>query len=361
MLRNKDQIRVLIVEDSAFMRKILTDILNSDPEISVIGFARNGKEAIEKVRLLDPDIVTMDVEMPIMNGIEALSIIMQSNPLPVVMLSSHTAAGTEATLSALELGAVDFIEKPTSVYAVAPQLLKEQLHSKIKVAAGAKIEKKPSKEPLPREINPISPAKTAAGKGKGSRKALVAIGTSTGGPKALQSVIPMLPKDSTPPVLVVQHMPPGFTKSLAGRLNSISQVTVKEAENGEKLKDGHVYIAPGDYHLEVVVAPSGELSIKLTKEPPASGHRPSADVMYRSISLLSDIDVVAVIMTGMGSDGANGLKELKERQAAFIIAQDEESCVVYGMPKSAVKLGVVDEVSPLDKITNKIINRLEVL
>lgn len=362
MLRsNKDQIKVLVVDDSAFMRKILTDILSSDPDINVIGFARNGKEAIEKVKLLEPDIVTMDVEMPIMNGIEALSIIMQNNPLPVVMLSSHTSDGTEATLSALELGAVDFIEKPSSIYAIDPKLLKEQLNFKIKVAASAKVEKKQNKETAPQVINSISLAKATTKHKKGSRKTLIAIGTSTGGPKALQSVIPMFPKNSTPPVVVVQHMPPGFTKSLAERLNSISEVTVKEAENGDRLRDGHVYIAPGDFHLEVVEAPSDGLCIKLTKEPPTSGHRPSADVMFKSISSINNVDVVAVIMTGMGSDGANGLKELKDRLQAYIIAQDEESCVVYGMPKSAVKLGVVDEISPLSRISNMIINRLEVL
>ena len=357
----EDQIKVLIVDDSAFMRKILTDILNSDPDINVIGFARNGREAIDKVKLLKPDLVTMDVEMPIMSGIEALGAIMLNNPLPVLMLSSLTSNGADETLKALELGAVDFIQKPSSIYAINPTDIKTELISKIKIAAAAKVEKKINIDiPVQSSIN-ISTVVKSVNRSQMSKKAIIAIGISTGGPRALQSVIPLLPENITAPVLIVQHMPPGFTKSLAERLNSISKVIVKEAEDGERLKDGWVYIAPGDFHLEVVTNSLNELSIKLSKESAVSGHRPSADVMYRSIAALSNTEIIAVIMTGMGSDGANGLMELKSRAKTFIIAQDEESCVVYGMPKSAVKLGVVDVVSPLNRITNTIINRLEVL
>ncbi len=357
----EDQIKVLIVDDSAFMRKILTDILNSDPVINVVGFARNGKEAIEKVMLLKPDLVTMDVEMPVMGGIEALSYIMQSNPLPVVMLSSLTSDGAEATLSALELGAVDFVEKPSSIYAINPKDMKAEIINKIKVAAAAKVGRRGSTEATVQTIESRSSFREIKRQAIGSKRQLIAIGISTGGPRALQSVIPALPKGLTAPVLIVQHMPPGFTRSLAERLNSISNVTVKEAEDGEKLRDGWVYIAPGDYHLQIVEGQSKELTVRLSKEPPVSGHRPSADVMFKSIVDLSNTDAIAVIMTGMGSDGSNGLKLLKESKGAYIIAQDEESCVVYGMPKSAVKLGIVDVVSPLSRITNTIINRLEVL
>ncbi len=355
------QIKVLIVDDSAFMRKILTDILNSDPEINVVGFARNGKEAIDKVIQLKPTLVTMDVEMPIMSGIEALSHIMQSHPLPVVMLSSLTSDGAEATLSALDLGAVDFVEKPSSIYAINPKDIKAEIIDKIKVAATVKVGKKGGSERIVQTIEPRSSMREVKKQAHGGKRPLIAVGISTGGPRALQSVIPALPKGLSAPVVIVQHMPPGFTRSLADRLNSISNVTVKEAEDGEKLKDGWVYIAPGDFHVEIVEGQSSALTVKLTKDPPVSGHRPSADVMFKSISGLSNTDAIAVIMTGMGSDGSNGLKLLKESKGAYIIAQDEESCVVYGMPKSAVKLGIVDVVSPLSRITNTIINRLEVL
>jgi len=363
----EDQIKVLIVDDSAFMRKILTDILNSDPNIKVIGYARNGREAIDKVKLLKPDIVTMDVEMPIMSGIEALGAIMQNNPLPVLMLSSLTSNGADETLTALELGAVDFIQKPSSIYAINPTDIKTELISKIKIAVAAKVEKK-SYADAPIQANTVTIINKSRKLCNRSipnmgKKVIIAIGISTGGPRALQSVIPLIPENISAPILIVQHMPPGFTKSLAERLNSISKVVVKEAEDGEGLKDGWVYIAPGDFHLEIVANSLNELSIKLSKGPAVSGHRPSADVMYSSIAALSNIETIAVIMTGMGSDGANGLMELKSKSKteAYIIAQDEESCVVYGMPKSAVKLGVVDVVSPLSRITNTIINRLEVL
>ncbi|SCY13467.1 protein-glutamate methylesterase/protein-glutamine glutaminase [Alkaliphilus peptidifermentans] len=357
MTHSKDLIKVLIVDDSAFMRKILTDIINSDPNLMVVGFARNGNEAIEKRKSLQPDIITMDVEMPIMNGIEALKFIMKNNPLPVVMLSSLTADGAEATMTALDLGAVDFIQKPSSVFHINAEEMKWELTDKIKAAAKAKILKKFTDEGI---ISESIIYKIGTRRKSSSKNRIITIGTSTGGPKALQAVIPLLPADIPASILIVQHMPPGFTRSLAERLDTISQITVKEAENGEKILPGVAYVAPGDQHLEIEKRVN-ECYIRLSNSDPVSGHRPSVDVMFNSVAELQQEKVLAVIMTGMGSDGAMGLKELKDRKNAPVIAQDEESCVVYGMPKSAVKIGVVDEIVPLNKIANAILNRLEVL
>ncbi len=364
MRNEKESIKVLIVDDSAFMRKILSDMLSSDPNITIVGIARNGQEAIQKIQLLNPDIVTMDVEMPIMNGLDALKKIMEIAPLPVVMLSSLTSEGANATILALESGAVDFIQKPTSVFSINVDAVRNELIEKIKV--GARINfKKQCNSTINKtvEVQPnvvykkeFKPQRTST-----TRKPIVAIGTSTGGPRALQSVIPLIPANVGASFLIVQHMPAGFTKSLATRLNSISQVTVKEAEDGEKILPSTVYIAPGDFHLKVKNDRNGDLYIQLTSEAPVSGHRPSVDAMYQSLSSIKDRDIIGVIMTGMGADGAKGLKLLKDERKAFVIAQSEETCVVYGMPKSAVKLGVVDEIISLESITKSILNRLEVL
>ncbi len=360
----KAPIKVLIVDDSAFMRKIISDMLSSDPHIAVVGIARNGQEAIEKVRSLKPDLVTMDIEMPVMNGLEALKIIMDTSPLPVVMLSSLTSEGANATIMALEAGAVDFIQKPSSVFMINAESVKKELIQKIKVASTVTHQGKLRREPVLQRPIQVARAPIKRLQKEITHRGnfpLVAIGTSTGGPRALQSIIPVIPADTTAAFLVVQHMPPGFTKSLADRLNNISLITVKEAEDGEKILPATAYIAPGDSHLEVKRNEQNQLIIHLAKTPTVSGHRPSVDVMYTSLTEVMDRSIIAVIMTGMGSDGAKGLKLLKESNDAIILAQDEASCVVYGMPKSAVKLGIVDEVIPLDKIANSILNRLEVL
>lgn len=360
MIEAKKVIKVLVVDDSAFMRKVISDILNSDDEIEVIGTARNGKEAIEKVQSLKPDIVTMDVEMPILNGIDALSKIMEMNPIPVVMLSSLTSEGAEATITALELGAVDFVQKPTSIFTMNGENLKKEVIRKIKVAAFATVQRKDPSSLTTMQRHKIEDVvfrKTTSTKGTLDHY-IVGIGTSTGGPKALQYVIPLLPSNIPASFLIVQHMPPGFTKSLAERLNTLSQILVKEAEDSEIIRPGYAYIAPGDLHLEAKRNEKNELMIHLSKKPQVSGHRPSADVLFSSLANLNLPHVIGVIMTGMGSDGARGLVELKNKTKAHIIAQDEESCVVYGMPKSAVNMGIVDEITPLTKITKQIINRV---
>lgn len=354
-----NKIKVLVVDDSSFMRKIISDIINSDPNLEVIDTAKNGREAIEKSKIHKPDVMTLDVEMPVLDGLSALDIIMDEMPMPVIMLSSLTREGADATLRALELGAVDFITKPSSIFKVNTDDMRLELISKLKMAAGVKMKLKVS-TPIKIRPKPVSSevfnSKKNVTIGKGNR--IIAIGTSTGGPKALQYVIPNLPGDMDASVLIVQHMPPGFTKSLAERLDSMSELNVKEAEDSEELKPGYAYIAPGNFHLRIVKE-NNRFIIRLGDGETVSGHKPSVDAMMDSLAQLNISNLIGVIMTGMGSDGAKGLAKLKNDKN-YIIAQDEESCVVFGMPKSAIKLGAVDKVVSLDEISNEIIKAMGV-
>lgn len=349
--------KILVVDDSAFMRKVISDLINSMAKFEVIGTAKNGKDAIEKIKELNPDVVTMDVEMPIMDGITALEKIMKETPCPVLMLSSLTKEGADATIRSLELGAIDFITKPSSIFKVKTEDTKKELLEKLEIAANVKFKNTYTNftKPIHREmIKSLSSSK----RGKGNIDKIIAIGTSTGGPRALQSVIPNIPGDINASVLVVQHMPKGFTKSLADRLNGMSELTVKEAEDGDILRAGMAYIAPGDKHLKLTKRVNDYI-IKLDDSELVSGHRPSVDAMMYSIADLKINNVIGVIMTGMGSDGARGL-ELIKKNNCHVIAQDEDSCVVFGMPKSTIERNVVDKVVPLDKIANEIINAMEV-
>jgi len=346
------RIKVLVVDDSAFMRKIISDIINSNEKLEVIDTARDGKEAIDKIKSLKPDVVTLDVEMPNMDGLTALEIIMKESPSSVLMLSSVTKEGADATLKALELGAFDFITKPSSIFKISADDIKKQLVEKILLASKVRPSKLTTK--VTRTYADKFGKRKVTKTPKGSMvDKIIAIGTSTGGPKALQSVIPLLPGNINAPILIVQHMPAGFTKSLAERLDNLSDVSVKEAEDGDQLKPGWVYIAPGDYHIKVNER-NKSYYIELDGGATVSGHRPSADVMFESVSNISSKKVIAVIMTGMGSDGAKSLKLLKEKKGGYVIAQDENSCVVYGMPGSAVKLGAVDKIVSLNEISNEI-------
>jgi two-component system chemotaxis response regulator CheB len=354
-------IKVLVVDDSAFMRKVISDMIASSEDMTVVGTAKNGKEAIEMVKVLHPDVVTLDVEMPIMDGLSALKHLVAENPIPVIMLSSLTQQGTHETLKALDYGAVDFVPKPSSLLKVSAPELKDELLMKIRIASRTKV--RPSSPPVPVQKpieKPVSTVKSIVKAEQGSArfKKIIAIGTSTGGPRALQDVIPLIPEDIDASIVVVQHMPPGFTKSLAERLNALSHVHVKEAEQGDVLKAGWAYIAPGDSHLKVTKH-NGQFVIELDNGERVTGHKPSVDAMMYSIADLHDPNVIGVIMTGMGADGAEGMKKLKE-QNGYVIAQDEESCVVYGMPKSAVKLGAVDKVVSLSNIANEIVKAMEV-
>lgn len=353
------KIRVLVVDDSAFMRKVISDIINSQGDMQVVDVARNGEEALKKVRELKPDVVTLDVEMPVMDGITALKAIMQTAPLPVVMLSSLTQSGAELTMKALHYGAVDFVPKPSGTISLDIAKVGEDIVRKIRIAAlaGSQVRRMhfgaaaPVSLVKPRVQESIVPRIESRRLEK-----LVVIGTSTGGPKALHDVIPRLPGDMNAGVLIVQHMPPGFTASLAQRLDGISHLKVKEAEHGEDVVPGTVYIAPGDRHLLVEAKQESglrRLVTNLTLDPPVGGHRPSVDVMFESVAAHFWGKIVAVIMTGMGHDGAKGIIHLKKK-GATIIAEDSSTCIVFGMPKAAIETGVVDKVVPLPEIANEI-------
>ncbi|MFC3882553.1 chemotaxis response regulator protein-glutamate methylesterase [Bacillus songklensis] len=363
------KINVLIVDDSAFMRKLIMDFLEEDDRIQVIGTARNGQDALKKIEELHPDVVTLDVEMPVMNGLETLKRIMKTNPIPVVMLSSTTYGGAYNTVLAMQYGAVDFIAKPSGAISLDLHKVKEQLVKKVVLASKANLhafrmdeslsfsqttsflsDKNSSIELYPSSDNRVIPVKVA--------KSIVCIGTSTGGPKALQEVLTHLPKGLGAPILIVQHMPPGFTKSLASRLNSLSDLNVKEAEDGEIFQRDTAYIAPGGYHLTVRKMGTA-LTAHLNESEPRKGHRPSVDVLFESISQLKDYKKIAVILTGMGADGTEGLKTLKSVGNTVAIAESEETSIVYGMPKSAIGTGLVDEVQPLTFISNTISQYLQ--
>jgi len=348
------RIKVLVVDDSAFMRKVLTDILSDTSKIEVVGTAKNGQDALEQIRILKPDIVTLDVEMPVMDGITALKHIVNEFKIPVVMLSSLTQAGADLTIEALEIGAVDFITKPTSIFKINTDEIKNSLiekimeASKVSVTRVSRIKRNVVKTRTPQEF-----------KRSNKIRNIVAIGTSTGGPRALQSVVPQIPGDIEGAVLIVQHMPVGFTKSLADRLNSMSEIEIKEAEHGDILKPGCGYLAPGGYQMEVKRRGS-DYVIHLDDSKVVSGHRPSVDAMLYSIVKENIRNTIGVIMTGMGADGADGLGKLRDNGKVKIIAQDEDSCVVYGMPGSAVKNNAVDVIVPLNNITKEIMKAMGV-
>lgn len=416
-------IRVVVADDSAFMRKVLSDLFTQQPDFEVVATAINGKDAISKVEKLKPDLLTLDVNMPVMDGLQALEVIMQDSPLPVVMVSSLTKQGADETIKALSLGAVDFICKQggsiSKIDGIADDILE-----KCRAAANAKIKKfainsniiekkkeagdlkrinildrvestsssarainllakrsqmiqKPQKqtieakkpEPMTRtrltdkiklaqrqspfQIKRV-PNNSSGSSGRSHK--LIALGTSTGGPRALQNVIPLLPADLPCGMVVVQHMPAGFTKSLAERLNGLSKVTVKEAEDNDIIKPGHVYIAPGNYHMTVKSNGSDRV-ISLNQDPPLGSHRPAVDIMFDSVVQFGR-DVVSVILTGMGCDGAAGMKKIKNA-GGYIIAESSESCVVYGMPKAVVDSGIADEILPVQQVAGAIVKAVK--
>ncbi|GIP56528.1 protein-glutamate methylesterase/protein-glutamine glutaminase [Paenibacillus woosongensis] len=473
--------RIMVVDDSAFMRKIVSDLIEQDPDFKVIGTARNGREAIEQIGLLSPDLVTMDVEMPELNGLDALKIIMERQPLPVIMLSGINEQGMRETIMALELGAFDFIRKPsasTSSHDISQ--VKLELHEQIRTAMLMK-ERKAARESglhTQAELNSLRPASAAktthsadteagralskpkpermtvirgmehlasatakeqipksgaaklerdvlngarsdqdrsrktsaetankrgkangtdpeiisrrspAAQNQGTKKLvaqndkapvqvkgpqeeavakssaqkdtktgftdIVAIGTSTGGPKALKAVLEKIPRNFPAPIVIVQHMPPNFTKSLAQRLDSLSQLRVVEAEEGMKLLPGTAYIAPGGFHMNVVYGSDG-YQITLNSQQQRNGHRPSVEVLYESLLPLSSLKRHIVLLTGMGSDGARAMKRLYEAGVTSTIAESEETCVVYGMPRSAIELHCVSHVLPLQEIGPKLV------
>ncbi|MGA1865791.1 MAG: protein-glutamate methylesterase/protein-glutamine glutaminase [bacterium] len=345
------KISVLIVDDSAFIRKAMKRMLGSDPMIEVLGEARDGREALELLKKLRPDVVTLDVKMPDMDGLAALERIMLENPIPVLMVSSLTSEGGEITLRALEMGAVDFIDKSSCGTTMDILDIGDSLIQKVKVIAGVDLKKVVESKPSVKHV--ILGPNTSDFKVKDeSPSHIVAIGTSTGGPMSLDRVLSLIPGDYPGAILVVQHMPVGFTKSLAERMNRQCLMTVKEAEEGDLILPGNIYIAPGGYHLKLRRSGDKYRTV-ISKDPYDYPHRPSVDVMMKSIADNWDGKILGIIMTGMGHDGSEGVKAIKEK-GGIILAQNEETCVVFGMPKAAYLTGCVDRMVSLDHLGTEI-------
>lgn len=354
-------VRALVVDDSAFMRKILTDLLGSDPGITVIGTARNGLDALAKCRELKPDVITLDIEMPELDGLSCLERLMVEQPLPVVMVSSLTQAGADATLRALDLGAVDFLAKPSGAISLDMATVGEELRAKVKVAAKARLRRTRPELAIAEALaavtaiaaaspvaTPVAPPPVVSRPVHGAQ--IVVIGCSTGGPGALHEVVPRLPANLGVPVLIVQHMPPGFTRSLANRLNELSPLNVREAATGDTYGPGDVLIAPGGYHM--LVGPDGR--IILDSGPPLHGVRPAVDITLRSVITLYGAKTVGVVLTGMGYDGARAMLELQKAGGQTIV-EHQSTCVVYGMPRAVVELGAAGVIAPLPEIPGRII------
>jgi two-component system chemotaxis response regulator CheB len=355
---NGDMIKILVVDDSAFMRKAITNMLQTDQGIQVVGTARDGLEGIQKIQELKPDLVTLDIEMPRMNGIEALRVIMDQMPLPVLIVSSVSEEEARAAMDALDLGAIDFIPKNLDDGSLNIMKIRNDLIQKIRSIASRKsriIQRVKNSGNTPRPQKILNEQFNRKKDGHIQRIRAVAIGTSTGGPKALQEVIPLLPKDFPCGVLIVQHMPAAFISHFSERLNQMSHIEVKMAEQNDLIKSGLVLIAPGDFHMKAIKKSATETRVELTKNPSDLLHRPSVDVMMRSVAEFYPGRSLGVIMTGMGHDGQDGMRMIKENNGRTI-AQDEETCVVFGMPKAAIDINVIDKIVPLSHIAGEIVN-----
>jgi len=337
--------RVLIIDDSALMRQLLTSLLSEDPDIEVVEAAPDPLVAREMIKALNPDVITLDVEMPHMDGLTFLRKIMTLRPMPVVMISTLTQAGTEVTLEALEAGAVDFVAKPTSSVGPAMAALAEELRAKVKAAAKTRVRVRPA-QPKPR-LPQRQPLNRQTGK-------ILMIGASTGGVEALKTLLMDMPPDC-PPTLVTQHMPERFTAAFANRLNRECPMTVYEAADQQRIQSGCVYIAPGDHHLEIYREGLAFIC-RLNDGPPVSGHRPSVDVLFRSGARVVGSKAIGVILTGMGKDGAEGLLEMR-KSGASTLGQDEASSLIYGMPRVAFERGAVERQFPLTELAGAIVDR----
>jgi two-component system chemotaxis response regulator CheB len=348
-VRQGDPIRVVVVDDSAFVRQALARMLASEPDIQVVGLAVDGQDGVEKVAALRPDVVTLDVQMPRMGGLEALKRIMAESPVPVLLLSSLTREGAAVTLQGLELGAMDFVDKSRVQGNMNLLNLADELKTKVRALAGGH----PHPPSAPAAAAPAPPPPVAKPVPHAHHADVVVIGTSTGGPPALQAIIPRLPEDLAAAVLVVQHMPLGFTRSLAERLDARSEVPVREAREGEEVEPGTVLIAPAGSHMKVRRKGQG-VRVALDEEPRASLHRPSVDILMVSVARVYGARALGVVLTGMGADGVEGLRAIREA-GGQTFAESEETCIIYGMPKAAVEAGVVDRSIPLTRMTDEIL------
>ncbi|HID06318.1 MAG TPA: chemotaxis response regulator protein-glutamate methylesterase [Armatimonadetes bacterium] len=350
----KKKIRVLVVDDSAFARRALQRMLETDSDIEVIGTARNGEQALQLISELDPDVITLDIMMPGMDGLAVLRRLMHTHPVPVVLVSSLSRESVIHSLTALESGAVDIVEKPTSLASDELYQLVGELVAKVKAASRLKGVLR-----LPRISTRVPVKRYVSVTTVPSRADVVAIGSSTGGPTALMSLLPQLPADFPAAILIAQHMPKAFTAPFAERLNSNCALTVREARDGEKVEPGVVLVAPGDRHM-VVQRSSMGIIVRTTKEPRNAPCVPSVDVLFESVANVYGRRAIGVILSGMGRDGAIGMRAIKERNGQTI-AQDEATSTVFGMPKAAIDMGVVDAVVPIERIPQELTNRVYVL
>jgi two-component system chemotaxis response regulator CheB len=352
------KIRVLVVDDSVVIRRLVTDVLTSDPDIEVAGVAANGRIALDKVTQVNPDIVTLDVEMPEMDGLQALKALRKTHPkLPVIMFSTLTERGGVTTLEALSLGASDYVAKPANVGSTTAGMarVREELIPKIKGLCGRTVIAQPSMVAAPRP--PAKREPLAANVSILNRRVeIVAIGTSTGGPNALAELIPQIPGDFPVPIVIVQHMPPIFTKLLAERLCAKSAIGVREAAPGDDLRAGAAHIAPGDFHM-VVEKNGTRARIELNQNPPENSCRPAVDALFRSVARNYGASALGVILTGMGQDGLRGCEQIREA-GGQILAQDEASSVVWGMPGFVARAGLADQILPMDWIAGEIARRV---
>jgi two-component system chemotaxis response regulator CheB len=349
--------RVVVVDDSALVRSLLTEIINRQPDMTCVGAAADPLVAREMIRELNPDVITLDIEMPRMDGIDFLAKLMRLRPMPVVMVSTLTERGAEVTMRALELGAIDFVAKPKIGVADGLRLLEHDIADKIRIATKATI-RRPAAVPAPGSEAAKAHEKAhppAARLGRLSTEKIIFIGASTGGTEATKEVLVALPPDS-PAVVITQHMPPGFTKSYAARLDGLCKIRVAEAKDGDRILPGHAYIAPGGFHLRVERSGANYVA-RVEDGDPVNRHKPSVEVLFKSAASIVGPNAVGIMLTGMGADGARAMKEMRDA-GSYNYVQDEATCVVFGMPREAIAAGAANEVLPLGQIAGKLIERL---
>jgi len=350
------KIRVVVVDDSALVRSLLSEIINRQHDMECIGTANDPLVAREMIRELNPDVITLDVEMPRMDGIDFLGRLMRLRPMPVVMISTLTEQGAEVTLRALERGAVDFVAKPRVGVATGLSDLAGQIVDKIRVAAVAQVRRASARDPAASAVTSGNTSTPAAGLlGRLSTEKVIFIGASTGGTEAIKEILVHMPADS-PAIVITQHMPAGFTTSFAARLNSLCQITVTEAVNGERILPGHAYIAPGGKQFHISRSGANYVAV-VDDSPPVNRHKPSVEVLFKSAAAMVGRNAYGVMLTGMGADGATAMREMKDA-GSYNYVQDEASCIVFGMPREAIAHGAADEVLPLNQIAPALVARL---
>ena len=340
---------MLIIDDSALIRSLLKEVINSFPDMEAVGAAANPLQAREMIKTLNPDVLTLDVEMPEMDGLTFLEKLMRLRPMPVLMISSLTERGSEAALRSLELGAVDFLPKPKLGIVEGIQEYADEIAGKIRVAFGTKIRSRS------KEGHSTLVALPALGNRISTTEKVIAVGSSTGGTEAIKEFLIRMPPDA-PGILIAQHMPQAFTKSFANRLDSLCKIKVVEAEGNERVLPGHAYIAPGHSHL-LLKRSGANYMTELSQAAPVNHHRPSVEVLFRSVAQFAGKNAIGVMLTGMGKDGAIGMLEMRQA-GAYNLAQDEASCVVFGMPREAIAVGAVDEIVPIQEMTQRVLNKL---